>query len=56
MIDETTLKQWETFVPKPLHADLVEEWKNDIKNHMSTVDSDELVSEITSGLLEAYTA
>ena len=58
MFDELSkcIEQWETFVPKPLHADLVEEWKNDIKNHMSTVDSDELVSEITSGLLEAYTA
>lgn len=50
------LEQWESFMPKPQHSDLIEVWKNDMKQHLSQVndDQDELVDSITSGLIEAY--
>jgi len=51
------LEDWSTFIPKPHHAGLVEEWKNEMKNFMaaSYPDEDELVESITTGLLDAYT-
>jgi hypothetical protein len=55
------LGQWETFIPKPTHKDLVEEWKNEFKDYVATVyplDENDvsapLVRDITDGLLAAY--
>ena len=55
----TCLEDWTTFIPKPHHSGLVEEWKNEMKNFMAisypTDDKeDELVDSIMTGLLEAY--
>jgi hypothetical protein len=56
----TCLEDWTTFIPKPHHSGLVEEWKNEMKNFMSASlgtdddEEDELVESITTGLLEAY--
>ena len=52
------LEDWTTFIPKPHHSGLVEEWKNEMKNFMAITcsqdEDDELVESITTGLLEAY--
>ena len=52
------LEDWTTFIPKPHHSGLVEEWKNEMKNFMALTcsqdEDDELVESITTGLLEAY--
>jgi hypothetical protein len=52
----TCLEDWTTFIPKPYHSGLVEEWKNEMKNFMALTypEEDELVESITTGLLEAY--
>ena len=65
MFDELSrcLEEWETVMPKPSHTDLIDEWKMDFKRYVQTVypvdDADteirsELVSDISSGLVEAY--
>ena len=52
------LEDWITFIPKPHHSGLVEEWKNEMKKFMATSylqdEEDELVESIMTGLLEAY--
>ena len=52
------LEDWAKTIPKPHHLDLVEEWKNSMKDYISTVypEEDAVVDSITAGLLEAYTA
>jgi hypothetical protein len=52
------LEDWEKFIPKPLHSEFSEEWKNDMKRFLATsypVD-DLVVESAATGLLEAYTA
>ena len=50
------LEDWESFIPKPHHSDLVEVWKNEMKQYLADLnsDQDELVDSISSGLIEAY--
>jgi hypothetical protein len=56
------LEDWGTTIPKPHHADLVEEWKDSMKHYIRSIQSSDddsekdLVDSITAGLLEAYTA
>lgn len=53
------LEGWEQIVPRPLHSDMVEEWKNEMKNYLAkldTGDDSELVDSIGTGLIEAYEA
>jgi hypothetical protein len=52
------LGDWAKTIPKPHHLDLVEEWKNTMKDYISTSypEDDAAVESITAGLLEAYTA
>ena len=67
MFDELSrcLEEWETILPKPSHDDLIDEWKMDFKRYIQTIypvddaDTDirsELVSDISSGLVEAYSS
>lgn len=51
------LEEWEKIMPRPLHAEMVEEWKNDMKNCLAKLnneDDTELVESITIGIMEAY--
>ena len=53
------LEEWETFIPKPHHSNMVEEWKNEMKNYLvnlNTDDPSETVESIGSGLIEAFEA
>jgi hypothetical protein len=52
------LGEWESFIPKPHHSDLVEVWKNEMKQHLADLnaDQDELAESIAVGLIEAYDA
>ena len=61
MIDQLSqcLEDWSALFPKPRHSEFVEDWKNEMKNHLAnTYDTDdatvELVESISTGLLEAY--
>ena len=60
MIDglSEALEHWSVIVPKPSHGPIVEEWKDSMKDYVSTVypEDEDLVASITAGLLEAYTA
>ena len=60
MIDglSQALEDWSAIVPKPSHGPIVEEWKDSMKDYISTVypEEEDLVASITAGLLEAYTA
>jgi hypothetical protein len=56
------LEHWETFIPKPAHKDLVEEWKNEFKQYITDIyptederESD-LIEDIVSGLFAAHEA
>jgi len=51
------LEEWEKIVPRPLHQEMVEQWKNEMKNYLAKVSSDddcEMADSIGTGLLEAY--
>lgn len=51
------LEEWEKIVPRPLHQEMVEQWKNEMKNYLAKVSSDddcEMADSIGAGLLEAY--
>lgn len=51
------LEEWEKIVPRPLHQEMVEQWKNEMKNYLAKVSSDddcEIADSIGTGLLEAY--
>lgn len=51
------LEEWEKIVPRPLHREMVEEWKNEMKNYLAKISSDDdcdMADSIGTGLLEAY--
>ena len=51
------LEEWEKIVPRPLHREMVEEWKNEMKNYLAKISSDddcEIADSIGTGLIEAY--
>ena len=52
------LEDWGSHIPKPIHTDLLGDWKESMKHYIHTVcpDEDQMVDSITAGLLEAYTA
>jgi hypothetical protein len=53
----TCLEEWEQIMPRPLHPEMVEEWKNEMKNCLAKLNAEddcELVDSIGAGLLEAY--
>ena len=29
------LQEWEQIIPRPLHPEMVEEWKNEMKNYLT---------------------
>ena len=51
------LQEWEQIIPRPLHPEMVEEWKNEMKNYLTKLNNEddyELVDSIGTGLIEAY--
>ena len=48
------LEEWEKVVPRPLHREMVEEWKNEMKNYLAKISSDDdcdMADSIGTGLL-----
>lgn len=48
------LEDWSECAPKPSHVDLSKQWKETMRDYIDTVQEDELVNSLASGLLEAF--
>jgi len=48
------LEEWERLVPIPSHVDLRTSWKDTLCEYIESIDQDELVASISTGLINAY--